>query len=350
VQLVEGASGSGILISVDASDVGSGVGEIVAVRYRDGVVSSVSVVNPDPLPTDGTFVVDFADFQPDDEFVVHVIDGSGNVATDSAKGNLIQFIEVDAGPDQFVAAEQPVTFTGTVFEFADTADLDGLTPPVRFQWSFGDGETLEGELSSANPDIGSFDVDAAGTATFSVTHEYDADHGGSLQAPLFVIDGTGSTGLDSTTVFVCGDPRDVVLGPSANIDAAQADLIGCGVQVAGDEMTITLVTDGDLEVGGVPTTGDISYRLRVGLTTGTASKLLKYKDGDVTGMRSLEVTIVGNTINFTFSLKELGKKGQNASADVTFSAETRAGVPSTGAAGLVDELPDSGTIVFPPAG
>jgi hypothetical protein len=349
VQLIEGASGGGIVISVDASDSGTGVGEVVAVRYRNGVVSSASQLIDEPLPSSGTFTVEFADFDADDQFVVHVIDGAGNVATDSAKGNLIHFIEVDAGPDQFVAAEQPVTFTGMVFEFGPNADNDGLFEPVEFQWSFGDGLTLSGALSADNPDLDSFSVDGDGTATFQVTHTYSANVSGLLEATLFIEDGAGSTGLDTANIYVCGDPRDVNLSEAASVDPTQADLVGCDVEVDGDAMTITLFTDGALEVGGTPTTGNISYRLRVGLATETSAKQLMWRDGSATGMKSLEVVVDGNSISFTFSLKELGKKGQGANAAVVFSAETRAGVESTGGAGLLDQLPDGGaSVTFPP--
>ena len=350
VQLIEGASGDGILISVNATDLESGIGEVIAVRYRDGVVSSASLVledEPGPLPTTGTFVVEFDDFLADDEFVVHVIDGAGNVATDSAKGNLIQFIDVDAGPDQFVSAGVPVTFSGTVFEFGLNAENDGLTAPVQFQWSFGDGTLFEGELSETSPDVTNFNLAADGTATFDVTHQYSPDVSGPLQATLFVVDGSGLTGIDGASIYVCGDPLDVVVDPSVGFPAEKADLIGCGVDVAGDSMSITLFTAGDLETG----TGNIAYRLRVGLTTQSNSKQLSYHDGTANGLKSLDVSIVDNSVTFTFNLKDLGKKRRNADAAVVFSAETRAGVPSTGSAGLVDELPDGGaTIVFPAGG
>lgn len=65
------------------------------------------------------------------------------------------------------------------------------------------------------------------------------------------------------------------------------------------------------------------------------------RDADATGLEGVAVKIADNSFSSRFSLKELGKKGRNADAPVVFSAETRAGVQSTGLTGLIDQLPDA---------
>ncbi|MBT5773441.1 MAG: PKD domain-containing protein [Dehalococcoidia bacterium] len=272
------------------------------------------------------------DFDPEDEFVVHVVDAAGNIATYSAKGYLLQFIDVDAGPDQFATATEPVLFTGTISGYGD------LVQPARFLWTFGDGATLSGNLDDLI-------LPGSEPGTFMVDHLYAA--GGSFEATLRIVDGVGATGFDTTNVYACGDPRDVFL-PDATINELHADIRGCTASIEGDSMTITLYMAGDIaDEFGIPDPllGDIQYRLRLGLVGQSNEKLVRYRNGDTTGMRSLNVSLSENAISFEFSLKELGRKGPLSDAAITFSAETRDGAQSTGSAGLLDWMPDDGSVV-----
>jgi hypothetical protein len=88
-----GTSGGGVKLAVNAADSGDGVAEVVVVRYRNGTVTSASTAVDDPGPGPATVEVGFVDFDENDEYVVHAVDVAGNIATNSAKGQLIQFVE-----------------------------------------------------------------------------------------------------------------------------------------------------------------------------------------------------------------------------------------------------------------
>ncbi len=343
VTLDNSAVSNGIVVTVDASDSESDLVEVLVVRYRDSDLSVATVAHQPPVPAiAGVFSVEVSDFEADDQFVVHVIDAAGNVGTNSAKGYLLQFIDVDA-ENALGAPEVPMSLTATVFGFAAVGSSPGLTQPTRFLWNFGDNEGLSGDLSATNPDLLDFTVDSNGNARFSVAHTYAAGTSGPLVATVRVVDSNGSIGFDSADVFMCTDPNDVVLN-DPTINADHADIVGCGASIDGDDMTITLYMAGDL-TDALDPIGDIQYRLRLGLVGQSNEKLVKYRDGGTTGMRSLSVVLDGNAIHFTFSLKELGRKGQLSDAAVTFSAETRDGAASTGSAGLLDWMPDDGNVV-----
>ena len=209
-----------------------------------------------------------------------------------------------------------------------------------FLWDFGDGTTLSGDLAT-EPTLG----EANGDAVFTVPHTYST--GGALLATLRVVDGEGAIGFDTTNVYVCADPDDdVILSGSATIDQGHANIIGCGAIIEGEWMTITLVMEDSLVDGdGDPENGDIQYRLRLGLSGQSNEKLIKYRDGDTTGMKRLTFAIKDNTISFRFSLRELGWKSTTGEPTVRFSAETRGGAEGTGAAGLLDRMPDDGSVV-----
>ena len=337
VNLSDSAVSGGVVVSVDASDSESDIVEVIVVRYRDGANpedGDVTAFSYEPVPvTSGVFNVDVTDFDPEDEFVVHVVDAGGNIATYSAKGYLLQFIDVDAGEDQFVAATEPVFFTGTISGFGD------LVAPVRYLWSFGDGETRSGDISGLAHD--------EGNADFTVDHLYST--GGTFEATLRIVDSAGATGFDSATVYACGtDPEDVILDLSSTIEQRDADILKCAASIDSDlnQATITLYMADDIaDAGGQPTMGDIQYRLRLGVVGQSNEKLVKYRDGNTTGMKSLEVKLSGNTISFTFNLAELGRTGPLSDAAVTFSVETRDGAQSTGSAGLLDWMPDDAGVI-----
>jgi PKD repeat protein len=355
VEVVEGQV-AGITVSVTASD-DSGIAAVYVSRFRDdenagaaypGVVST-QFVEPVDQPTSGTFEVDFPDFDINDAYVVYVVDNWGNVATDSSKGYLIRFIDVLAESDDFVPAGVPVTLTGTIFEY-DSSEAP-LIDPIQYQWSFDNGTTTEGTVDLTDPNVTDIRLNPDGSLSFDVSHTFEPAPPGEVEATLLITDAGGSTGVDTTYLYVCGDPIDVEVDPTAEFPAEQADLIGCDVEITGSggaqTIAISLYTVGDLTDAEL--IADISFRLRVGLTTQTSMTQMAYHDEVINGPKTLNVSITGNKITFSFKASDIGKKGQSADTPLIFSAETRGGVPSTGSAGLIDELPDGGgTILYPP--
>ena len=65
--------------------------------------------------------------------------------------------------------------------------------------------------------------------------------------------------------------------------------------------------------------------------------------GNVTGLSNLEVSVDGNELWFTFGLSEIGLE---SGAQVQVSMETQGGIPSEAGAGIIDEMPDSGSFSY----
>jgi hypothetical protein len=147
------------------------------------------------------------------------------------------------------------------------------------------------------------------------------------------MDDDGSIGSDTLLVTVMqrwSDPEGDVSSGTDN----DADLIGGDAFNSDTTMTIILRVAG-------PISDQFQYRVR--LVTDSGSYHIKYNDGKVTGLPNLAVEKNGNELRFTFDLFSIGLESGDY---VQVSMKTQGGVKSESAAGILDEMPDSGTLGY----
>lgn len=319
----------GLVFAVDALDPTvdgvetSGVARIVILRIdaSTGEVTSIADQAFTPVAS-GTFLVPIPN-PGNDRLIIQIVDAAGNVGVYSAKGPGLRVLAVDLGPDKWFSDNQPVTFSAAV----DQA-VEPMVSPVSYFWDFGDGTTVT-------------------TATSTVAHTFNSSNGTEYEVKVRVTDSNGGIGIDRVMVrSYCFDAAgDANASIDSSIIAGQADLIGCVVshsQSTG-KMTISLKTAAALDSPG-PYPAKIRYTVNVGVGNGP-SKSLSFREGSSNGVKSLVVTISGNTISFTFDQKDVGWSPGKV---LTWYAETRAGVEGTSGAGMVDRMPDAGNFTYGP--
>ena len=163
---------------------------------------------------------------------------------------------------------------------------------------------------------------------------------------LRVTDSNGGIGIDRVTVRnYCRDPLgDVPVPPDASISAGQADFVGCAVSNDGTKLTITLRTASALVTTANPVPPKIRYTVNVAVGNGP-TKNLSYREGSATGLRSLVVTLNGDTISFSFDQRDVGWTPGKV---LNWFAETQGGVEGTQGAGSLDRMKDSGSFSYGP--
>ena len=317
-------------VRVDTSDAG-GISRIDVLRVDGGQIVPFSQTFTGPgFPTAGSFNINVSGVSQTTDLLIQVEDNECNVTLDTFKSAGLSFLTVDAGPDQLMPANRTVTLTGTVENF------DDLVSPVWFDWEFGDGTFFDGVLLPVSPTSVSFALDAFGTATFSVQHTYAAGVQTPITATLEVHDSSGGNGSDETHIKC--DPTGDAQGPDG-------DWTGCGSSNTSTQMTISVTVDAAV-------TDQYQYRVFVDAgkyntkrkrweqpPDGIFDAQLKYNGGQVNGLNSLTVQVVGNELRFTFDLSEFGLSSGKV---VRWYAETQAGVPGQPATGQVDRMPDAG--------
>ncbi|HET9477594.1 MAG TPA: hypothetical protein VFP63_08915, partial [Dehalococcoidia bacterium] len=321
--------GGGVVeVRVDAKD-GGFLTRVEVLRVDEGQIVPFTV-NVVPPVSAGVFNISVDSVEQATDLLIQVEDDECNVTLDTFKSAGLNFIKVDAGPDQLMPANRTVTLTGTVENF------DDLVSPVWFDWEFGDGTFLDGVLLPAKLATVAYTVDAFGTATFSVQHTYAAGIPTPITATLEVHDSAGGNGSDETHI-VC-DPIGDALGPDG-------DWAGCDSSNTSTTITISAVVDGAI-------TSDYQYRVYIDAGTyntkkkvweqrfdGVFDAVLKYNGGQVSGLTSLTALVAVNQVSFTFNLAEFGL---SAGKEVRWYAETQAGTPGEPATGKVDRMMDTG--------
>ncbi len=326
-----------VAVNVEASDDFSGISQIIVLLIaRDGSSGTVTSIASGPLSGPGPFTVEVPDFPADADLVLQVIDGANNPATLTAKAaGGFSLISVDAGPDKVFTPGLPVQLTATVSEFTD------LTPPISFQWDFGDGTFDSGLLAPEEARTVDVTVDGAGNATFTVEHIYAAGTPSLLTATLKVTDADGGVGLDDVSLMLRCDPTDAL--------SADADLIGCHVDNDATTVTVAMRVEGTIS-------NDSQYRVLMDVGTfdnktktfrdpldGNPDFLLKYDGGSATGLVSLSAEVEGSELRFSFDLAEIGRTSGD---HIQWFGESQAGVPSEPETGKLDNMPDTGFLGY----
>jgi hypothetical protein len=157
-----------------------------------------------------------------------------------------------------------------------------------------------------------------------------------ITATLEVHDSAGGNGSDETHI---------VCDPIGDAESPNGDLVGCGSSNDGSKMTISVTVDSAV-------TNQFQYRVYVDAgkyntkkkrweqpPDGIADAQLKYNGGQVTGLTSLTVQVVGNQLLYTFNLSEFGL---SSGKEVRWYAETQAGTPGTPGTGIIDRMLDTG--------
>jgi hypothetical protein len=318
-------------VRIDALD-NSGLTRVEVLRVDEGSIAVFPLIPPLtlPYPASGVFNITVPSVEQSTDMLIQVEDDECNVTLDTFKSAGINFLKVDAGPDQLMPANRTVTLTAKVDNF------DDLTSPSWFDWQFGDGTFADGVLLPADKATVAVTVDAFGTATFSMQHTYAAGVVTPITATLEVHDSAGGNGSDETHI---------VCDPIGDAEAPNGDLVGCGSSNDGTKMTIAVTVDGAV-------TDEFQYRVYVDAgkynskkkrweqpPDGTFDAQLKYNGGQVNGLPSLTAQVVGDQLIFTFNLSEFGL---SSGKEIRWYAETQAGTPGTPATGKIDRMLDTG--------
>ncbi|MEO6397590.1 MAG: PKD domain-containing protein, partial [Tepidiformaceae bacterium] len=301
----------------------SGISRIVVLRISpaggSGSVTTIADQSFTPVPS-GTFSINIAS-PANDRLIIQIVDAAGNVGVYTAKGPGLRILNVELGPDREYGVA-PVIFTANVNPAGES-----LVEPVSSFWDFGDGST-------------------ATTNTSTTSHTFPPAQP-QYTVKVRVSDANGGIGFDRVLVSnYCWDPLgDAGFSGDATISAAQADFVGCSVSNDTSKLTITLRTAAPL-TNGTATTFPARIRYTVSVAVGNGpSKNLSYREGSATGLKSLVVTLSGDTISFTFDQKDVG---WSPGKQLTWFAETQGGVPGAPGAGTLDRMKDSGTFSYGP--
>ena len=300
----------------------SGIARIVVLRISpaSGSVTAVADQPFTPAPS-GTFPVNIPN-PGNDRLIIQIIDAAGNVGVYTAKGPGLRILNVDLGQDRDFD-NNPVSFTASV---GLGLPIEPTVSPVSYFWDFDDGTT-------------------ATTSTNSINHTFSQAKSEYI-VKLRVTDSNGGIGIDRVTVRnYCRDPLgDVPVPPDASISAGQADFVGCAVSNVDTKLTITLRTASALVTTANPVPPKIRYTVNVAVGNGPA-KNLSYREGSATGLRSLVVTLNGDTISFSFDQRDVGWTPGKV---LNWFAETQGGVEGTQGAGSLDRMKDAGSFSYGP--
>jgi hypothetical protein len=311
LQVVEG----GVNITVDTTD---DVNRIVVLIIKQDESSSTGTITSYDFenPAGPMFVPDVGE---NDGIVIQVANLAGYVATYTAKGANMHAIKVDAGPDRGYTPGETEVFEATIPDFGD------LTPPVFYIWYFGDGTTESGILD---------EDDITELNTFSVEHVYGEDTQWFITATLKIMDSDGGIGVDDVLLYRWWDPQG-----DANSLAA-ADLNNGYAVTDGEWVTIGIKVYGEIS-------NDYQYRLRIDSEPG-GTLHLRYSAGQVTGLSGLKCYVVEyngsyKELRFMFRLTDAGF---SIGDRLWLSAQTQKGVPSEPAKGIIDNMPDEGSVLW----
>jgi len=323
IDLRSGEAPESVDITIEATDDSGIIDKIAILVINEQLGTIISQVFDNPPSNDDQYTVTVTGVGPEDKLVAYLFDAAGNGAIVTGKGANMSTIEIDAGPDQAYAPGTPVYFKAIVSDFTSLAN------PVSYIWNFGDSSFDGGLLSIGSAGDGSpipapgVVIDAEGNATFSVTHTYTAAADEDIVATLKVTDADGGIGVDEVALILIEDPVDSV--------SVGADIVGGHVTSDTEMVTIGILMEGSVSD---------AYQYRIKLQTETGDSYhLKYNDGKVTGLPSLQVIPSSQALLFQFDRSDinLGDFGY-----FLWSSETQAGVQSTPETGIIDNMPDTG--------
>ena len=289
-------------------------------RIENSEISEIEVQHtyPDDDPT-GTSSDEYS-------IALKVTDSNGGI------GNIITVVTVDnvaptvdAGTNQTVYCGEVVsldpalfndvgildTHTATIDWGDDTEPDDGVVVESPFGPS-GTTEGINGSVSGNHvyTDIGDY------TVTVTVT---DDDFG--------VVSDT----LLVTVMQRWSDPEgDVTEGLSAG-DIISGDAFNT-------DTTMTII----LRISEIEPISD-QFQYRVKLVTDSGEYHLKYRDGHVFGLPNLTFEKDDYELRFTFELLSIGLESGDY---IQVLMETQGGIPSEGGVGIIDNMPDSGTVDY----
>ncbi|MDP3879300.1 MAG: PKD domain-containing protein [Dehalococcoidales bacterium] len=197
--------------------------------------------------------------------------------------------------------------------FTDPGILDTHTAV----WDWGDGTSSIGDVSETN-----------GSGTVTGSHIYTRL--GTFTVTLTVTDKDGGVG-QSVFQYINVHAWD----PEGDSPSPDGDLISGFISNNSTTMTISLRVSGNI-------TDQFQYRVYLDLSGGLPL-LIKYHDGKLTGLSSLQAVVNGNELTFSFSLSDIGKISGDS---IAVSMETQAGIKATASAGKADYMPDAGTFRY----
>jgi len=315
-------------LSVDTFDAAGTISRIVLLVMDNG---NITTIDSGPLTGIGSpYSLHIPTFTDTLNMMLQVEDDSGNVAIWVGKGANIRGIQVNAADSILYSALTPTTLTATVKDFSK---LLVKADTMNYYWDFGDGVTETGLLAENGAPTPIVTLDAAGNATFSVTHQYTTT--ANLTAEVKITDSFGGIGIDTVQLRSCSDALD--FAPDLN-----GDLIGCSVTNSGTNVAV------QLQVAGV-ISDKFQYRLAFDLTgtgkntlpDGKTDLTMKWDNGNVTSSGSLTSLVAqqlnSSTLQFAFDLAEAGFTGTYFS----WQAETQSGVAGQPNIGFADQMPDN---------
>jgi hypothetical protein len=347
-----------VTLTVLADDEGSGLDEFIILLIDEtaGQITSIrKLISDVEINSSGQYIIDIEkNIIGDNKIALQLSDGAGNLAFWTGKGVSLRPLYVDA-VDTVYSTISPTRLTATIKGFRQLLkNYGGDSEWIRYAWDYGDGSYDTGYLAengdvvtdtvlySENGDvIFTISVDeVTGDATFTIVHLYSTSP--FKPAVLKITDDFGGVGVDEINLQECIDAADLAS------DLSSLDLTQCGIQNDSTKVTITI---GVAE--GAAISNDAQYRIYLdlgpdksggGLPDGNTDVMLKYKNGQATGLSSLIVTPIGdNLLQFEFDLAELGWSGTR----IDWYAQTQDGVQAGEQQGFVDAMPDSGFWVFP---
>jgi len=317
-------------ISIDTADATGTISRIVLLVMDNG---NVTTINSGSLTgIGGPYALHIANFTDTMNVMIQVVDDAGNVAIWVGKGVNVRGIEVNAADSILYSTLTPTVLTATIKDFTT---LLAKADSMNFTWNFGDGEFATGLLAENGAPTSLVTVDAAGNATFSVTHQYPDNK--AISAEVKVTDSFGGIGTDTVQLQSCSDALD--FAPDRN-----GDFIGCSVTNSGTNVAV------QLQVAGV-ISNNFQYRVyfdligpgKNSLPDGKTDLTLKWDNGNITSsgnLPSLAGRLVDTrTVEFAFDLAEAGFIGTQFS----WQAETQSGVAGQPNIGFADQMPD-GTV------
>lgn len=321
----------------------SGIERIVVLRIKPGATNTPGTVEKIADTKDtgslggvpsGTFDINVEN-PGNDRLVIQIVDAAGNVGVYTAKGPGLRILDVTltATPETF--SSLPVSLAATVDVDFDNDGIDDepMVGPVTYFWNFGDGSDTKTTVDQS-----------------VVEHPFPAT-GDEYTVTVRVTDSNGGIGIARVVVRnYCRDSSgDATIDPSVAL--SQGDFIGCRVGPAAAPapagyVTITLRLAAPIsDEAGTSWPAKIRYTVSVGAKGKGSTKNLSYREGSITGVKSLTVKLSNDTISFTFDPKDVGVTGNST---LVWSATTQGGIAATQGAGSLDRIPDAGVFEYIP--